>query len=177
MLSNVNSCMERELSHMSTEDNTMAAQVDAAFAEQLVDRDDLTPAATVVEVFVRAGHVYLHGDRENAEDNLDQHIASSNHATAATLELCVGGAMVIAELLKDWCGGDGIAVELSVAGNDLTRTALRLCNAAIADEHTQMAELLHEYHESNGPFGLRRLLAGLVELFVVLRCEIAADES
>lgn len=155
----------------------MAAQVDAAFAEQLTNRDHLAPAATAVETFLRAGHVYLHDDREEAEDHLDRHITSSEQVTVATLELCVGGAMVIGQLLTDWCGGDGIAIRLSVAGNDLTRTALRLVNAAIADEHTDMAELLDEYHESNGPFGLRLLLAGLVELFVVVRCEIAADES
>lgn len=161
-------------------DEQLAAQVDAAFSEQLgSDLKDATDTAhTLMTAFLDAGCTYLNGDRDAAHSQLHQHINETSNPARTTLNLCVAGAMAIAGCLEhaappcehdDGEQCDKTAVfDLDSAGHELTRAALLLCNAAVDDERDDMAGVLKSIYDIGGFKGLATMLAALVELFATV---------
>ena len=165
---------------MATHDD-LAAQVDAAFTEQLKDAADT--AYTLMGAFTVACRAHTRGETTEGENILYRAITDSDTPTRTAMHLCAAGAGVIASLLDDApadcelhgpnCRCDGMAeFDLDAAGNSITRTALMLCNATVRCDHDAMSTLLTDTYNTGGFAQVRWLLLALVQLHAIVRRDI-----
>lgn len=173
---------------MATHDD-LAAQVDDAFTEQLGAAHEAEEAAkSLMAAFLDAGCTYLNGDHNTAQTQLHQYIDAASNPTHTTINLCVAGAMAVAGCLEhaappceiehvdpEECAGSAV-FDLDAAGNELTYTVLSLCNAAVDEDHDNMAGILKAIYSIGGVKGLATMLAALVELFATTLRDLAKGE-